>query len=245
MGDHHDGLAGAMLVIEQIEHALRRLRVERTGRLVGEEEHRPVGERAADGDALLLAARQRAGHGVGLVGHAECVEELDRACLRRLATGADELLWQVDVGSDVQVRYQAVLLEDVAHLLASEDGPGGNRERGHVAVGDDDGAAVGVVESTEEVEQRRRATAARAHDGDPFARSTAIDTPRSTDCCVCPLRQDFTRSRACEECCHHFVVLPPGAPHRAERPRTAAAILAHEHQRSNRRPEASALSRNA
>ncbi len=45
----------------EIEHLLCGVRIEISGRLVGEEERRVLDERAGDGDTLLLAARQLAG----------------------------------------------------------------------------------------------------------------------------------------------------------------------------------------
>ena len=61
------------------EHRLGRVRVEVAGGLVGEDEGRGVGERAGDGDALLLAAGE-AGRAVGeAVGEAQPVEEVGGA----------------------------------------------------------------------------------------------------------------------------------------------------------------------
>ncbi len=59
-----------------VEQALRRVRIEVAGRLVGEQDRRRVGQRARHGDALLLSARQRARELVGLIGDAEPVEQV-------------------------------------------------------------------------------------------------------------------------------------------------------------------------
>ncbi len=59
VGDEHD--RDALRAVELLEH-LQDLdggaAVEVAGRLVGEDQRRPVHQRARDGDALLLAARQ-------------------------------------------------------------------------------------------------------------------------------------------------------------------------------------------
>ena len=44
------------MVDQRVEHPARGPRVEIAGRLVGQKDARPVGQRAGDGDALLLAA---------------------------------------------------------------------------------------------------------------------------------------------------------------------------------------------
>ena len=57
--DQHDGQPA--LVVQPLEdphHLDARARVEVAGRLVGEQQRRVVDQRAGDGDALLLAARQ-------------------------------------------------------------------------------------------------------------------------------------------------------------------------------------------
>src|SRR5215813_5265575 len=55
----HDGrLSVPVDVDEEIDHLMARAAVEVPGGLVGEEDRRIVGERARDGDALLLSSRQ-------------------------------------------------------------------------------------------------------------------------------------------------------------------------------------------
>ena len=63
---------------KQLEDRVRRARIEVAGRLVREQHRRVVGERAGDGGALLLPARQGRGQLVGLVGDADAVEQLER-----------------------------------------------------------------------------------------------------------------------------------------------------------------------
>ena len=62
VGDHHDGLAEPVdRLAQQREDVPAGARVERAGRLVGEDHLGPRDQRAGDGDALLLAARELAG----------------------------------------------------------------------------------------------------------------------------------------------------------------------------------------
>ena len=70
------------------EHVVGGLGVEIAGRLVGEQDARAVGDRAGDGDALLLAARELR-RAMGLArGEAEIAEQLARAIAPpRRATG--------------------------------------------------------------------------------------------------------------------------------------------------------------
>ena len=68
-----------------------------------------------------------------------------------------------------EMRDEMELLEDEADSFGAEAGERGAAEgRGFGAV-DADGAAGGLIETTENVEQRGLAGAGRAHDGDPLA----------------------------------------------------------------------------
>src|SRR5689334_6593602 len=61
VGDHADGGAGAVQLMEQVHHRLAALRIEVAGRLVGEEQRRFAGDGAGNRDALLLTARELTG----------------------------------------------------------------------------------------------------------------------------------------------------------------------------------------
>ena len=81
MRGHDDGGAGAVDPVEQLHDADAGLRVEVAGGLVGDQQHRPVDERAGDRDALLLTAGELAGQAVLLAVQADELEHLghDRA----------------------------------------------------------------------------------------------------------------------------------------------------------------------
>ena len=74
--------------LEQAEDRLGGLGVEVAGGLVGGEDRRVVGERAGDGDALLLAAGERRGQLVRLVGHLDLLEQRQRVRLALARCGA-------------------------------------------------------------------------------------------------------------------------------------------------------------
>ena len=81
--DHrHVHLAGQRL--HDVEHFADEFGVERGCRLVEQHELRLHGERAGDGDALLLAAGELRGVGVDFVGEADAVEQLAAEPPRRL-----------------------------------------------------------------------------------------------------------------------------------------------------------------
>ena len=86
MRDEHDRRARlAVERLEQLDDARAGLAVEVARRLVGEEEARRVAERARDGDALLLAARELVGKWCAPVAEPDAGEQLAgaRAARRR------------------------------------------------------------------------------------------------------------------------------------------------------------------
>ena len=87
-------------------------RVELAGRLVGQEEPRPVGERPGDGHALLLAARELVRPVPRPLAEADELEQLahPRVALARL--GADEAERDLDVLGRGQERHEPERLED-------------------------------------------------------------------------------------------------------------------------------------
>ena len=82
MRDNHHGHAAAGKLHHDVQYLVDHLRIKRAGRLV--EHHRlgVHGERAGDGDALLLAAGELGGRLGGLLGHAHAGEQLHGAGLR-------------------------------------------------------------------------------------------------------------------------------------------------------------------
>ena len=101
------------------------LRIERAGRLVGEEEGRAVRERPRDRDALPLPARERAGRTLAFSGMPTRSSSSQRPPAPLLARDARVEQRQLDVARDRRLRKEVVVLEDEADLLVAD-----SRERG-------------------------------------------------------------------------------------------------------------------
>src|SRR5690349_20408563 len=87
-----DGRAQLVQLFEQAQQAERDLVVDIPGGLVGKQQARSADHRAGNGDALLLAARQRRRLGVEMIGEADPTQQLDDmlAYLRFGETGNPE-----------------------------------------------------------------------------------------------------------------------------------------------------------
>lgn len=118
VGRHHHGGAGAVDPVEQLHDADAGGRVEISGRLVGDEDHRLVDEGARDRDALLLPSGELVGHPVGLAVEADQLERLGDALGDLVAGVPGHLHREGDVLGDVLVLQQAEVLEDGADLAA-------------------------------------------------------------------------------------------------------------------------------
>ena len=75
MGHHDHGHAVAGEIGHDFQDLIDHFRVERRRRLVEEHDFRFHRQRAGDGDALLLAAREIGRIGVGFVGNADPLQE--------------------------------------------------------------------------------------------------------------------------------------------------------------------------
>jgi len=117
--DAHHGHAVTGEVLHDQQHLVHHLRVQRGGGLVEQHDRRLHGQGARDGHALLLAARQLAGVGAGLVRQAHAFKQAHRKVLGFLRQHALELHWcERAVLQDGQVREQVELLEDEADAAA-------------------------------------------------------------------------------------------------------------------------------
>ena len=119
MGDHQHGDAGVCQLLHQLQHLAHHLGVKGAGGLVEQDHVRVHGQRAGNGDALLLTAGQALGVGVGLVGQTYAGQQLvctgrDGLFILQLqqAGGKFKVLFHGQVGEQVEV------LEHHAHLLA-------------------------------------------------------------------------------------------------------------------------------
>jgi hypothetical protein len=100
--------------------------VERGHRLVEQEQPRVAGQRAGEGDALRLAARELGGTSVGEVAQAEACEPPGRLGPRRRPPAPGDATGVRHVVPHGQVREEAVVLEDDADaaLLDGDQDPG-------------------------------------------------------------------------------------------------------------------------
>ena len=149
-------------VEQQPADLVARSRVDRAGRLVGEQQRRPVDERPGDRDALPLAAGQPRRVGVAAVGDPQRGEQFLRALPGVARPHPGELGGQQHVVDHRHVVEEVEELEDHADLAAAEPGRTGLRQHVHPLVADPDRAAGRPVHPGDEVEQRRLAAARTA-----------------------------------------------------------------------------------
>ena len=164
--------------LHRVEHLADQLRVERGGRFVEEHELRVHGQRAGDGDALLLAAGELRRVGVDLVRQADLLEE--RAA-HVFGLPAGQLLDAHgrldDVAERAQVREEVEALEDHADRgpLARDLGLAVLDEAAVLlAVADElavdvDAPGLEGLEVVDAAQQGRLAGAAGAEEDDDFA----------------------------------------------------------------------------
>ena len=161
--DHDHGLSLEVEPLEDREDLRGRTGVEVPGRLVGEDHRRVVQQRARDRDALLLAARELRWPVVDPIAEPDGIERGDRPLASALAVAAvDER--QLDVLDRVEPRQQIERLEDEADVLVADRRELVVRELPDVLAGEDVFAAVGDVETAEDVHERRLARPRGAHD---------------------------------------------------------------------------------
>ncbi|GAA2932987.1 hypothetical protein GCM10020221_30950 [Streptomyces thioluteus] len=170
MRDEEDGQAELPIeVAQQLEDRAGGLRVERGRRLVGEQHLGVAGQGAGDADALLLAAGELARVGLGLVGEADEVEELQGLAGALLAGEPEDLQRQLDVGLDGPRGEQVEVLEDHADAAAcpAELGAGAlppAGERREVLTGHGDRAGGGALQEVDAADEGRFAGAALSDD---------------------------------------------------------------------------------
>ena len=153
--------------LEQADDVVAGLGVEVAGRLVGQDDGRLAGQRAGDGDALLLAAGEVVRQAVQLFLKPQQRDNLhDEGLIRFPAVQGDR---EDDVFPDAQHRHQVVVLEDKADLLAAEDGGLLAGKVCKLGAAHLDAALGGGVQPAQHVEQGGFARTGGADDGGEFA----------------------------------------------------------------------------
>jgi hypothetical protein len=124
-----------------------------------------MGQGTGYADPLALAAGELVGELRRVLGQAEPVDQLPGPC--RAILVADEGELELDVLGRSEEGQQVVGLEDEADRMPPELGPPGIGERRDLALSDPDPSGRRWLQSPDEAEEGRLATAARADDGDP------------------------------------------------------------------------------
>ncbi len=169
MADDHDGaaLGGRQLRDRLVDEAGTRL-VELARRLVREQQPRPVRERGAERDPLLLAAGELRGAGAELLAQPDPAQQLLGAGSPVAPLGAEAEPDQLARGQLGRERLLVVLVE-IAHDLGAVARAAGAAERAEVLAEDADRPGRGKVEAGEDPQERRLARPARAEHGQDLA----------------------------------------------------------------------------
>src|SRR5688500_49887 len=141
---HDDRLAHGVQLAENVHDVGAGRAVEVARRLVGEQDAGPVHQRARDGDALALAARELVGTVAHPVPEAHALERVHGAlaALPRREAGVDER--QLDVVQRRGAGQQVERLEDEADFLVPHPGKSVVGEPGHLLVVEPVLARIGV-----------------------------------------------------------------------------------------------------
>ena len=123
VGDDDAGDAALRGGAQQAHDRLAVDRVERAGRLVGEQQPALADDRPGDRDPLALAAGELVGEAVGALGEAELLERLEPRRARGLGADAVELERQGDVLDRGEPGEQVEVLEHVADRAAPQPRP--------------------------------------------------------------------------------------------------------------------------
>ena len=171
VGDDHHRHAVFLHVLQHAHDVARGGRVERAGRLVGEQELRLRDQRAGDRHALLLAARQLRRQVLSAIREPDPIEVLERDRVALFARNALVVERQRHVLGRVLERDEVKRLEHEADELAAIGRRPGFGKAAHVDAVQPVFALVEPVEQTEQVHQGRLARPGGSHDGDQLART--------------------------------------------------------------------------
>jgi len=166
--DQDDGVAGRVQFFQDAQHFLARVRVQRAGRFVRQDDVAAVHQRARDTHALLLAARQLPGAMAGAVAQAQAPQQFGGALQPGLAALAGIDGRHLDVALRRQVGQQVIALENEAEVFAAQFGQFVRVQLAGAAAVHAVVAAGGAVQAAQDVHQGRLARARRADDGHHF-----------------------------------------------------------------------------
>ena len=154
---------------EQFDDFLTGFLVEVSGRFVGQNNRRAVGQSARNRHALLLSARKLAGFVVHAVAESDGFEQFLALFPSAHRARARENHRQRDVFQRRHDGNQVESLENVADFAAAQPRQFKRIELRDVHFVDENRAFGGLVEAADHVEKRRFARTRRSHDGNIFA----------------------------------------------------------------------------
>src|SRR5581483_4660165 len=193
---------------------LRRVRcIELAGRLVGDEEARGVCERGADGDALLLAARELARQRVRPAGEPHPLEQPRSHALPLASVDTLQREAKPDELARRQLRLEGavVVLVGVAERPRAVVAQTAPAQRAQVVAEDADAARRRAIEPGEQAQQRRLAGAAGSEDDEQLALRDVEAQPLQRD--GRPLRRRIEPEEvACLDRRHRSLRAPANAP---------------------------------
>ena len=165
MGDIEHRQAGQLVMQPRqfLHHAAADLGVQGRERLIQQQDAGPDGERAGDGDALLLAAGELAGIAAEESAHPHHAQAFLHALLHQSVGRAPGPEAEGDILLDPHMGKEGVVLHHHAEVA------GIGRQVGHVALADADPPGGGLDESRHGAERRRLARAGGADDGKDLA----------------------------------------------------------------------------
>ena len=161
VGDHDDGAALLVQLLEQGHHLPAGLLIQRAGGLVGQQDRGVAHQRPGDGHALLLAAGELVGVVVHAVGKAHALQHLLRALLALAGRHARVDQRQLHVLLGRHPGQQLGVLEDEAHLLAADAGQLGLSQILDLLPVEDVAPGACHVQAADDVHQRGLAAAGR------------------------------------------------------------------------------------
>ena len=168
-GEDEGEAEAAVEIVHEVDELGGIFGVEVGGGLVGEHQGRTMNDGAGYGDALTFAAGEQIGAMAGAGGEADAFKGSGYA---GAALGCGDALDQqreFDVFSRGEDGDEVEGLKDESDFDAAEGGEARRAEFGCIDTLDEDAAGGGLVDATDEVEQRGLAAAAGAGDGQELA----------------------------------------------------------------------------
>src|SRR5262249_47134209 len=152
------------------------------GRLVGEDEARPIDQGAGDRDPLPLSSGELGGQVPGATAEPDALESGERTVAALAPADAAVAERQADVLGRGEARQQVEALEDEADLLAAEPREPVGRDRVDRSAAEAVLARRRLQQAAEDLHESRLPRARRAHDREQLACSDAeVDAAERLD----------------------------------------------------------------